>query len=154
MKDGTDTASRSLTVREKKKTGRPTMKHCRNGQKARAFPQNQEELSSPLDLFCYDSGMIMWLQDHDHVVSDAERGGDAIMNPVAAIGKRRSRWAWPARRPRPIPAEHGPPAAQNAINESLARVSRGLGERSRASRESAFVASARRSQVGDCAASR
>jgi len=39
------------------------------------------------------SGMLMWLQDHDHVVSDAERGGDAIMNPAAAIGTRRSRRA-------------------------------------------------------------
>jgi hypothetical protein len=25
------------------------------------------------------SWMIMWLQDHDDVVSDAERGGDAIL---------------------------------------------------------------------------
>ena len=83
----------------------------------------------------------MWFQDHDHVVSDAERRGDAIMNPVAAIGKRRSRRAWPARGSSPIPAERGPPAAQIAINEFLARASRGFVVRALVSRESAFVAS-------------
>jgi hypothetical protein len=47
------------------------------------------------------SWMIMWLQDHDHVVSDAERGGDAMMNPVAAFGIRCSRRARPGPRVTP-----------------------------------------------------
>ncbi len=49
-KDGTYTATRYMTIREK--TGRPTTKHCRSGRKARACPQNLEALSSPLVRFC------------------------------------------------------------------------------------------------------
>jgi hypothetical protein len=78
----------------------------------------------------------MLLQDHDHVVSDAERGGDAIpkMRKIALP-------SGPARGPRLIPSERGPPAAQSSIDEFLARASRGLEVCARASRESAFVAS-------------
>jgi hypothetical protein len=31
------------------------------------------------DVMIIASWMIMWLQDHDHVVTDAERGGDATL---------------------------------------------------------------------------
>jgi hypothetical protein len=42
----------------------------------------------------------MWLH-HDRVVSDAERGGDAMMNPVVAFEKRCSRQAKPGPRTTP-----------------------------------------------------
>jgi len=66
------------------------------------------------------SWMIMWLQDHDHVVSDAERGGDAIMNPVAAFGKQCSRRARPG--PRATPDTSRARAARRANRDQ--RVSR------------------------------
>ena len=62
----------------------------------------------------------MWLQDHDHVVSDAERGGDAIMNPVAAFGKRCSRRDRPG--PRVTPGTSRARAARRANRDQ--RVSR------------------------------
>ena len=83
----------------------------------------------------------MLLQDHDHVVSDAERGGDAIPKVRWSGDRKTALPSGPARGPRPIPADRGPSAAQIAIDEFLARVSRGVGVRARASRESAFVAS-------------
>jgi len=66
------------------------------------------------------SWTIMWLQDHDHVVSDAERGGDAIMNPVAAFGKRCSRRARPG--PRVTPDASRARAARRANRDQ--RISR------------------------------
>ena len=85
--------------------------------------------------------IIILLQDPDHVVSNAERGGDAIPEMCSSGDRQTALPSGPARGPRPIPAERGPPAAQIAIREFLARASRGLRVRARASREMAFVAS-------------
>jgi len=95
--------------------------------------------------------MIMLLHDHDHVPSDAERGGDAIPKMRWNGDRKIALPSGPARGPRPIPAERGPPAAQSAIDEFLARASRSLrvcGARAEK------APSSRRREVSGCAASR